>query len=329
MADKAAKTYYFCAKQLRIEKVLHNESYPAHHKTRIAPTPSGFLHLGNVFSFVLTATLARRTGAAILLRIDDMDQQRVRPEYVQDIFDTLHFLEIPWEEGPRTPEELHGQWSQLHREALYQQALEALKVQGRLFACDCTRSRLQHNGGVYDGHCLHRGLPFDQPQVCWRINTEAPPPLNMRTGNGILPVALPAEQQHFVVRKKDGHAAYQLSSVVDDDYFGVDLIVRGADLRDSTLAQLYLAEAAAIDRFSRTTFYHHTLLMEAPDKKLSKSEGATSVRYLRKEGKTKADIFSAIADMLGIREQAPDWQTLGNLLLDHYPVFGQPAPIQP
>ncbi|WP_078670261.1 glutamate--tRNA ligase family protein [Chitinophaga eiseniae] len=319
----------FAQNSFHIEKTLYSQSYPAHRKTRIAPTPSGFLHLGNVFSFVLTATLARRTGAAILLRIDDMDQQRVRPEYVQDIFDTLHFLEIPWEEGPRTPDDLHRQWSQLHREALYQQALEALKAQGKLFACDCSRSRLQQTGGVYDGHCLHRGLPWDQPDVCWRINTETPLPLHMHTDKGALPVVLPAEQRHFVVRKKDGHAAYQLASVVDDDYFGVDLIVRGEDLRDSTLAQLYLAETVAMDRFSRTTFYHHSLLMEAPDRKLSKSEGAASVQHLRKAGKTKADIFSTIAGMLGIREQASDWETMGSILLDRYAVLRQPAPEQP
>ncbi|NML37273.1 tRNA glutamyl-Q synthetase [Chitinophaga sp. G-6-1-13] len=276
-----------------------------------------------MFSFVLTATLARRCGATILLRIDDMDQQRVRPEYVQDIFDTLHFLEIPWEEGPRTPEELKREWSQLHREALYQQALEALKAGDKLFACDCSRSGLQHSGGAYDGHCLHRQLLWDGPDVCWRLNTTTPLMLDMRAANGVLPVTLPAEQRYFVVRKKDGHAAYQLASVIDDDYFGIDLVVRGEDLWDSTLAQLYLAQLAGMDRFCDTTFYHHTLLMEAPEKKLSKSDGATAVRYLRKEGKAKADVFAAIAGMLGIREQAPDWETLGALLLDHYPVFRQ------
>lgn len=252
-----------------------------------------------------------------------MDQQRVRPEYVQDIFDTLHFLEIPWEEGPRSPEDLQREWSQLHREALYQQALEALKAGGKLFACDCSRSGLQHSGGVYDGHCLHRGLPWDGPDVCWRINTAAPLTLDMRTDNGVLPVMLPAEQRYFVVRKKDGHAAYQLASVVDDDYFGIDLVIRGEDLWGSTLAQLYLSETAGMDRFRNTTFYHHILLTEASGKKLSKSEGATAVRYLRKEGKTKADIFSAVGAMLGIREQAPDWETLGSLLLNHHPVLQQ------
>ncbi|QEC45818.1 hypothetical protein FSB84_30565 [Pseudobacter ginsenosidimutans] len=75
------------------------------HKTRIAPTPSGFLHLGNAFSFILTTVLARKTGASILLRIDDMDQARAQDEYIRDIFDLLEFLELPWDEGPRNLKE--------------------------------------------------------------------------------------------------------------------------------------------------------------------------------------------------------------------------------
>jgi glutamyl/glutaminyl-tRNA synthetase len=106
-------------------------------KTRIAPTPSGFLHMGNVLSFALTAALARQFNARILLRIDDLDQQRVDRKYVQDIFDTLHYLEIPWEEGPRDYEEYRREYSQLHRLGLYQQALETLRASGRLLPCTC------------------------------------------------------------------------------------------------------------------------------------------------------------------------------------------------
>jgi glutamyl-tRNA synthetase len=84
-------------------------------RTRIAPTPSGYLHLGNALSFALTAAIARSTGAKILLRIDDLDQQRVNLAYVQDVFDTLNFLEIPWDEGPRNVIEYHDEWSQMRR----------------------------------------------------------------------------------------------------------------------------------------------------------------------------------------------------------------------
>ncbi len=117
---------------------------PAIHfnRTRIAPTPSGYLHLGNVLSFALTATLAEQYGARILLRIDDLDRQRAQPAYIQDIFDTLEFLELPWHEGPRSVEEFEQQYSQVHRLPLYRQALEELKDKGAVFACDCSRSQM-------------------------------------------------------------------------------------------------------------------------------------------------------------------------------------------
>src|SRR5258708_37010017 len=96
-------------------------------RTRIAPTPSGFLHLGNVVSFVRTVELGKRKGAKVLLRIDDLDRERVEPEYVQDIFDTLEFLELPWDEGPRNVEEFERDWSQIHRIGLYREALDVLR----------------------------------------------------------------------------------------------------------------------------------------------------------------------------------------------------------
>jgi len=115
---------------------------PIHfNKTRIAPTPSGFLHLGNVLSFALTAALAKQHEAKILLRIDDMDQARAEQEYIQDIFDTLNFLEIPWDEGPRNAEEFKDNYSQLHRLTLYSEAIEQLRDNKLLFACTCSRRR--------------------------------------------------------------------------------------------------------------------------------------------------------------------------------------------
>ncbi|HWB90453.1 MAG TPA: glutamate--tRNA ligase family protein, partial [Puia sp.] len=102
--------------------------------TRIAPTPSGFLHLGNVFSFSLTAALARRTGAEILLRIDDLDRERVQRDYLQDIFDTLTFMQIPWDQGPRNVDDFEREYSQVHRLPLYRAALARLREAGAVYA---------------------------------------------------------------------------------------------------------------------------------------------------------------------------------------------------
>ena len=107
--------------------------------------------------------------------------------------------------------------------------------------------------------------------------------------------------QDFIVNKKDGFPAYQLTSVMDDVYYGIDLIVRGMDLWDSTLAQHYLATVLKQDTFLNSTFYHHPLLTAADGSKLSKSAGATSIQYLRKQGKTPGEIYSMIGKEYQLR----------------------------
>lgn len=289
---------------------------PKFSKTRIAPTPSGYLHLGNVLSFAITAALAKKTGANLLLRIDDLDRDRVNPLYVQDIFDTLNFLEIPYQEGPRSLEEYEKEWSQVHRMELYQQALQQLKEQGAIFACTCSRAQIRsiNADDTYPGTCRHKNIPLDTENVNWRLKTEVNELLNIKALSGkIIQATLPAAMQYFVVRKKDGYPAYQLTSILDDIHFGIDLIVRGADLWDSTLAQKYLAPQIGAGAFRDSVFYHHPLLMVSGNEKLSKSAGATSVHYLRGEGKTRADVFMAIAGMLGIGARVGSWEELAAL----------------
>jgi glutamyl/glutaminyl-tRNA synthetase len=298
-------------------------------KARIAPTPSGFLHVGNIFSFSLTTALARKNGASILLRIDDLDRERVSPEYVEDIFETLRFLGIPWDEGPADAAEFGSRYSQLHRMGLYREALRQLKEGGVVFACACSRSQLLRAGveGVYPGTCRDRGLSPDALDVNWRLRTEPERVLRVKEAfGGIGEAVLPPEMRDFVVRKKDGFPAYQLTSLVDDLYYGVDLVVRGDDLWPSTLAQHYLSYfldgadfrdgAVSMDgaAFREVSFYHHPLLVTAAGEKLSKSAGATSIHYLRKQGYGPADIYSLIGRLLGWEEPVRDWESLATLL---------------
>jgi len=298
---------------------LMEESKRQFTKTRIAPTPSGFLHLGNVFSFVITAAIADQAGAKILLRIDDLDRDRVRREYVQDIFDTLNFLDIPWHEGPRNYAEYETEFSQMHRLKLYGAALEELRQSGQLFACNCSRAQVRMNnpGEIYAGTCRDKHIAFDAKDLSWRLKTGIAKDIAVNTLNqGVVKTYLPAAMQDFVVRKKDGYPAYQLASLIDDQYFGVDLVIRGEDLWDSTLAQLQLASQLEANDFQQITFHHHQLLSEKGGNKLSKSAGDTSVSYLRKQGKKPADIFSEIAAMLGYDEAVRDWRQLFRLLSD-------------
>jgi glutamyl-tRNA synthetase len=287
---------------------------PIHfNKTRIAPTPSGFLHVGNILSFSITAALAHIHGAKILLRIDDLDRARVNPEYLTDIFETLRFLEIPWDEGPQDANDFESNFSQVHRICLYNEALEQLAVGGFVFACTCSRRQLNEAGAC---SCFDKQIPLNTTEASWRLRTNDDAVLKVKSYTGeTIQVQLPAEMENFVVRKKDGFPAYQLTSVIDDLFYGVDLIVRGDDLWASTLAQIQLATALDKPAFNDVVFYHHPLLFEEPGKKLSKSAGSTSVKYLRQEGRSAGDVFGLISDLLRLHTKASTWQQLAGLVL--------------
>ena len=308
---------------------------PTFKKTRIAPTPSGFLHLGNVLSFSITAALAGKAGARILLRIDDIDRERTDKRYVEDIFETLRYLGIPWDEGPKNFEEFQQEYSQVHRMGLYVTALEELKATGQLFACECSRTDIARAGadGAYPGTCRQKKIALDKPEVAWRLRTDpvSLPPSMQNFPPGI--IDLPPSMKDFIVKRKDGFPAYQLTSLVDDRYFGVDGIIRGEDLWPSTQAQLYLSqllpghspansspvqEASPAHQaprpFAKNYFHHHLLLPDATGGKLSKSAGATSIQFLRKEGKSPKDIYSLIAEMLGSPAPVKDFIELASIL---------------
>ncbi len=291
---------------------------PIHfNKTRIAPTPSGFLHVGNVLSFSVTAALARKHGAKVLLRIDDLDRARVNREYLTDIFDTLRFLGIPWDEGPQDADDFETRFSQIHRMHLYNEALEQLAAGGFVFACTCSRKQMGETGSCT---CSDKQIPLNTPEASWRLRTDNAGTLQVRSYNGTITQAqLPAEMKNFVVRKKDGFPAYQLTSIIDDLFFGVDLIVRGEDLWASTLAQTQLATVLGKQDFNDIVFYHHQLLLEADGKKLSKSAGSASIRYLRQDGKNAEDVFLLISDLCSLPEKAGNWQELAASILRHLP----------
>ena len=262
-------------------------------KTRIAPTPSGYLHIGNVRSFLLTKEIADACGAQILLRIDDMDRERADDRYIRDIFDTLSFLGIPYDEGPKNIDDFKANWSQTHRVPLYRAALEALRQSGKVFACTCSRADVLRASayGSYPGTCREKGISLDAENAAWRLRTDRETKVAVPTlYDGIVSATLPPDMTDFVVRRKDGFPAYQLTSVVEDVHFGIGLIVRGADLWHSTLAQLCLAEVLGYSSFLQATFHHHPLITGNDGAKLSKSAGATSIQYLRAHGASAADI---------------------------------------
>lgn len=258
-------------------------------RLRMAPTPSGFLHLGNAYNFILTWLAARyQPGAKLLLRIDDLDADRKRPEYVQDIFDTLQWLGLDWDEGPRSPDDFEENWSQHQRMPAYLELLEALRSHNWLFACAKSRRELAPFQGNYPIDFRNQGIALDTPNVAWRVKTS-------RSEK-----ALP---QDFVVKRRDGIPAYQIASLADDLHFGITHIIRGEDLTASTAAQQFLAKCLAREQFEAINFLHHPLLRDATGNKLSKSAGATAIKTLRQQNSTPARIYQDLAVWLGILDE--------------------------
>jgi glutamyl-tRNA synthetase len=249
-------------------------------RLRLAPTPSGFLHLGNAFNFSLNWLAAHVCGDAIqpsatlMLRVDDLDNERKRQAYETDLFETLNWLSLSWN-GPVI--------YQSDRLSHYHEVLERLRASDLLFACQKSRKDLEPFGGSYPPEFRQQNLSLDAPDVAWRIKTPPGFPL-----------------PDFVVRRRDGIPAYQVASFADDLQLGMTHIVRGADLADSTAAQRFLAEVLSEDKFLNIKFLHHPLIFDDTGEKLSKSAGSASLNAWREKGGGPEKVFQTVAAYLSL-----------------------------
>lgn len=268
-------------------------------RSRLAPTPSGFLHIGNAYNFLLTEALCGQ--GTLRIRIDDLDAPRVRAEYLDDIFESLQWLGIQSSEGPRDRSEQQAGYSQSQRIPGYNSLLQQLVKEGLVFACNCSRKELmQHSSdGQYPGTCLHKNIALDTADVTWRmLMPDKEVMIHFTDGiTGNQEINLWSKHRYFVVRRRDGLPAYHIASLYDDVYYQINTIVRGQDLLSSTAAQLYLARLLNLETFRDTTFYHHPLIVDEQGNKLSKSAGSTSLKALRGTGVSASTI----------RKQAAAW----------------------
>jgi glutamyl-tRNA synthetase len=243
---------------------------------RLAPTPSGFLHHGNLLNFLLTEKRCREGGGRLRLRIDDLDAARVRPQYLQHLFEVLPEAGIAWEDGPQTAAEQETIYRQALRLPQYEAMLQTLAASGKLFACRCSRAQLAQESvkGSYSGACLHLNLPLDTPDVAWRVDTRTAAPVTLHErGSGMLEADIHAINPFFVVKRRDGLPAYQVASLGDDLEYGITQIVRGKDLLQSSFSQLFLARLLGERSFEAILFEHHNLLQRPDGEKLSKTAG--------------------------------------------------------
>ena len=294
---------------------------PAEILTRMAPTPSGYLHRGNLFNFLLNWLYARKNGGRVLLRIDDLDAARMRTEYLGDIFRVLELFGLDWDLGPTEPADFLENWSQNGHTDRYEAWLKTLQDKGLTYACSCSRSGLQKAGfsGAYPGLCRHKNLPYLVGSTALRLNMEL---VKTLVGEDVFSYThdlmgtawqgMPADP---VVRRRDGVAAYHIASVADDVYHGVTHAFRGMDLLESTVIQRALAAAAGHPEFLAVRFGHHELMADAQGAKLSKSAGADAVAPLGSGQEAVSQVLLDFArwQQMDLRGQLP--QRAADLLL--------------
>ena len=242
--------------------------------SRFAPAPTGFLHLGHASNAAIVWRETRARGGRVLLRIEDHDRQRSRPEFEVAILEDLAWLGFE-ADAPAV--------RQSERDDIYRQALDTLRRRGLVYACDCSRSTR------YPGTCRDRGLA-EGSGLGLRVRLEPSVErfVDLRLGPQ---TQRPSEQcGDLLVRDRDGNWTYQFAATVDDFVQSVTLVVRGVDLLDSTGRQIQLARL--LGRVEPPSFLHHGLIMKTPDQKLSKSDGDTGVRELRARGWTRADVIA-------------------------------------
>jgi len=265
-------------------------------KTRIAPTPSGFLHIGNGVNFLITSYIAKIFGCSILLRIDDIDAQRCKDEYLQDIFNVIEWLEIPIDEGPSDIRDFKLNWSQHLRLNNYKKLFNELKTKScEIIPCACSRKmKLENTCRCYEKQVEK---PYNMvfhtlssKEVVLQDHFNGKSAFDLKNNNGI------------VLSDKFEMPSYQICSLSDDIYFGISHIVRGIDLLPSSFLQLYLSQLVSNSLFEQCRFYHHSLLLNKNEIKLSKSAGDASLKHMIEKGFTRKALIKKIPEMLNLKD---------------------------
>ena len=258
--------------------------------TRCAPSPTGYLHLGHVVNAIYVWGIAAARGGDVLLRIEDHDRIRSRPEFEVALLEDLEWLGfVPG--GLKAS----GYRRQSDQDEVYERALVALRHTHHVYACDCSRKDV--GGQRYPGRCRDRQLAESAGRG---LRVEIAPGVERFVDGRLGPQEQsPADQcGDLLLKDRDGHWTYQFAVTVDDDRDAVTHVIRGADLLSSTGRQMRLARM--LGRAQPPEFLHHPLLLNATGEKLSKSNGDTGVRELRAAGVSPEDVIGRAAHAAGL-----------------------------
>ncbi|MGI9101886.1 MAG: tRNA glutamyl-Q(34) synthetase GluQRS [Terriglobales bacterium] len=276
------------------------------YRGRLAPSPSGRLHVGHARTFWIAHQRARSRGGSLVLRNEDLDPQRSKPEYVRAFIEDLRWFGITWDEGP----DIDGPfapYSQSQRRELYLDTWRKLGRGGWIYPCICSRKDLAEaaqaphetsDEPVYSGKCRGRMLRADMPAGAnWRFRVPDGRVVRFTDlAQGEQEFTAGKDFGDFVIWRRDDVPAYQLAVVADDAAMGITEVVRGCDLLKSTARQLLLYEALGI---AAPAFYHCDLLVDDKGERLAKRSDALSLHALREQGITAENVRE---NWMGMRE---------------------------
>lgn len=284
---------------------------------RLAPSPTGYLHLGNAWAFFLAWLAVRVQGGELVLRIEDIDQQRSRTSYIKAIVEDLQWLGLDWDFGLGAAGSLDGECgagycAQSLRSHLYVQAMAQLEQRGLLYQCFCSRNELRNIAAA--PHIDDIGVPY--PGTCRQLTSAQReiflaqgrrPSIRLRCPEGNISfidavqgsrcVTLADCGGDFVVQRSDGVVAYQLAVSVDDGHMGVTQVLRGRDILSSTPRQIALLQLLGYDL---PEYAHVPLLLDAAGQRLAKRHKSLSLRALRQSGAQARDVIGLLGYLAGI-----------------------------
>lgn len=275
-------------------------SHSASYRGRLAPSPTGLLHIGHARTFWIAAQRAIENHGTLILRNEDLDPQRSRAEFARAMMEDLRWLGIRWSEGPDCGGP-YGAYSQSERRTHYLEAWRQLRERGFLYPCVCSRKDLAQSASapndtddepLYPGTCRERKdvAEFMEPAgVNWRFRVPDGEAIEFADLNlGRQRYVAGSDFGDFLVWRRDDVPAYQLAVVVDDAAMRITEVVRGADLLKSTARQLLLMRALG---YAAPDYFHCELLRDGDGVRLAKRHDALSIRHLREGGMTAEKVL--------------------------------------
>ena len=288
-------------------------------KGRFAPSPTGYIHLGNVWIALLSYVSTKQQKGQYVVRMEDIDTQRSKRELGEALLDDLEWLGFEWDEGPRVGGPESTYW-QSERQTYYRDILEHLALEKLIYPCFCNRTRLQsiasapHVGEIihrYDGHCRHL-----EDKLIKEYMTSKEPSLRLAVNScdidfvdrwqGFQHIQLEGELDDYVLRRGDGMYAYNLAVVLDDIAMGITEVIRGDDLLETTGQQIYLYKTLQSSFTSKNiqipSYGHAPLLIDSEGHRLSKRQKSITIRELRESQWSPNRILGELAIAGGLVE---------------------------